>query len=229
MADALGALDAMNVQVAALLRAATEGRHKYISSGVVQPISRALAKAYFEGLRAELSPVQNRPGLIEDVDRVVQSLLQLAEGYREKQAYIGLTSELRPYLREATFDLMKAGGTPRLVLSQTEQAILATLADLLPGSAASYEQVLRDISQAARVSWRGTAAELREVKARRSGSAAVATAEASLDTIDEAVAGLARSTYQRGAVSTHVPTTGKEVRSLKRYVDALLAELLEVS
>ena len=67
------------------------------------------------------------------------------------------------------------------------------------------------------------------LKARRSGSAAVATAEASLDTIDEAVAGLARSTYQRGAVSTHVPTTGKEVRSLKRYVDALLAELLEVS
>jgi DNA-binding TFAR19-related protein (PDSD5 family) len=187
---------------------------------------------------------------------------------REKQAYIGQLNELRPYFREASVDLMKAKGTPRVILSATEQNILDTLAALLPGDAASYEQVLRDLAQGGRVSWRGTAAELREVlrdvidqlapddkvmaatgfqlvgeqtrptqkqkvrfilRARRTGSAAVATAEGSLDAIDEAVAALARSTYQRGAVSTHVPTTGKEVRTLKRYVDALLAELLEVS
>lgn len=154
------------------------------------------------------------------------------------------------------------------MLSQTERAILDTLAALLPSCAASYEQALRDIAQGARVSWRGTATELREtlrevmdhlapddkvaatpnfqleasqnrptqkqkvryiLKARRSSSAAVTVAEASLDTVEEAVATLARSTYQRGSVSTHIGTTGKEIKSLKRYVDALLAELLEVS
>jgi hypothetical protein len=67
------------------------------------------------------------------------------------------------------------------------------------------------------------------LRARRSPGAAVAVAVASLDTVEEAVAALARSTYQRGSVSTHVGATGKEIKSLKRNVDALLAELLEVS
>jgi hypothetical protein len=60
-------------------------------------------------------------------------------------------------------------------------------------------------------------------------SAAVAVAETSLLTVEEAVASLARSTYQRGSVSTHTASNGSEIRSLKRYVDALLAELLEVA
>jgi hypothetical protein len=40
---------------------------------------------------------------------------------------------------------------------------------------------------------------------------------------------LARTTYTRGAVSTHTATSGAEIRNLKRYVEALLAELLEIS
>ncbi len=268
MADALTALDEISVELAALTSAVTRGRSKQIPSGVVQPMARAIAKSYFELVRPELLAIQNRAGLVEEIDFVVQSVLQLAEAQREKQAYIGQLNELRPYLREASVDLMKAKGTPRVVLSATEQNILDTLAAMIPGGAASYEQVLRDLAHGGRVSWRGTAAELREVlrdvidqlapddkvmgaqgfqlvdeqtrptqkqkvrfilRARRTGSAGVGTAEGSLDAIDEAVATLARSTYQRGAVSTHVATTGKEVRSLKRYVDALLAELLEVS
>ncbi len=268
MADALATLEDISVQVAALASAVTGGRSKQIPSAVVQPMARAIAKPYFEIVRAELLVVMERKGLVDEIDFVVQSILQLAEGVREKQAYIGQINELRPYLREASIDLMKAKGTPRVALSATEQTILDTLTAMLPGSAASYEQALRDLAQGGRVSWRGTAAELREVlrdaidhlapddkvmgatgfqreegqtrptqrqkvrfilRARRSGSTAVATAEGSLATIDEAIAALARSTYQRGATSTHVQTSGKEVRTLKGYVDALLAELLEVS
>lgn len=234
----------------------------------MQPIARAIATTYFESIRSDLDVVKNRHGLVEEVDFVVQSILQLASGCREKQAYIGQLNELRPYLLEVEVDLMKSRGAARLVLSQTERAILETLAALLPSSAASYEQALRDIVQGARVSWRGTAVELREtlrevidhfapddkvsaapnfqhevgqirptqkqkvryiLRARRSSSAAVTVAEASLDTVEEAVATLARSTYRRGSVSTHVATTAKEIRSLKRYVDALLGELLEVN
>lgn len=58
---------------------------------------------------------------------------------------------------------MKARGSPRLILSQTERAIVETLGRMLPPSSASYEQALRDIAQGGRVSWRGTATELREV------------------------------------------------------------------
>lgn len=268
MADALAALDEMAERVAVLSRAANSGRAKYLAVSEVQPVARAIATTYFEFIRSDLDAVKSRAGLVEEIDFVVQQILQLASGAREKQAYIGQLNELRPYLLEATVDLMKSRGTAQLVLSQTERAILDTLAALLPRSAASYEQALRDIAQGARVSWRGTATELREtlrdvidhlapddkvsaapnfqleadqkrptqrqkvryiLKARRSPSAAVAVAEASLNTVEEAVATLARSTYQRGSASTHVGTTGKEIKSLKRYVDALLAELLEIS
>jgi hypothetical protein len=67
------------------------------------------------------------------------------------------------------------------------------------------------------------------LKARRSSSAAVTVAEGALDTVEEAIASLARSTYQRGSASTHSSSTGREIKSLKRYVDALLGELLEVN
>ena len=66
------------------------------------------------------------------------------------------------------------------------------------------------------------------MRARKSNSASVAVAEASLETVEESIAVLARTTYQRGSVSTHATTNASEVRKLKRYVDALLAELLEI-
>lgn len=268
MADALATLDAIGEQVAALSAAASSGRGKLVAVTVAQPIARSIAKAYFESVRTELESVQNRLGLIEEIDYVVQALLQLATAPREREAYLGQVNELRPYLMEATVDLLKASGAPRLILSETERAILATLTALLPGSAASYEQALRDIAQGVRVSWRGTAAELREalreaidhlapddkvmalsgfkleenqsrptqrqkvryvLRARRSSSAAVTVAEASLATVEASIAVLARSTYQRGSASAHATASAKEVKNLKRYIDALLAELLEVA
>lgn len=268
MADALTTLDQVNGHIAALARAANSGHSRYLTVSDAQPIARAIATTYFESVRADLDAVKSRAGLVEEIDFVMQSILQLASGRSEKQAYIGQMNELRPYLLEATVDLMKARGTARLVLSQTERGVLDALVALLPSCAASYEQALRDIAQGGRVSWRGTATELREtlrevmdrlapdnkvsaaagfhleadqtkptqrqkvryiLRARRSSSASVTVAETSLDAVDEAVAVLARSTYQRGSVSTHVGTTSAEIKSLKRYVDALLAELLEVN
>lgn|SRR5574341_395551 len=268
MRDALDALDQVSERVTALGHLATGGRGKYLYPSDVQPITRGIASTYFETVREDLLAVQNRAGLVEEIDSVIQNLLQLSGAMREKQAYVGHINELRPYLLEATVDLMKARSAARLVLSDTERAVVQTLAAMLPDSAASYEQALRDIAVGEKVSWRGTALELREtlrdvidhlapddkvaavhgfqleqgqtkptqrqkvrfiLRARRSPGAAVAVAEASLETVEEAVAGLARSTYQRSSASTHVGSSGKEIRNLKRYVDALLAELLEIS
>jgi hypothetical protein len=268
MTDALAALDQISEDVTKLATAIDGIRTKAVPPTATQPTARAIARAYFESVRPELEAVQNRAGLVEEIDWVLQSMLQLATAPREKQAYLGHIAELRPYLLEATIDVMKARGSARLVLSTTERAILETLGRMLPSTSASYEQALRDVAQGRRVSWRGTATELREVlrevidylapddkvtastgfqleqgqrsptqkqkvrfilRARRSSSAAVAVAEASLATAEEAVAALARSTYQRGSASTHAPTDSSEIRSLKRYVDALLGELLEIT
>ena len=268
MTDALTALDKIFEDVTRLTAALNGSRSKSVLPALVQPAARTIARKYFEFIRPELEVVESRTGLVEEIDFVLQAMLQLATAAREKQAYLGQIAELRPYLLQAMIDLMKARGAPRLVLSEVERTILETLARMLPSTSASYEQALWDIAQAKRVSWRGTALELREVlrevidylapdekvvqssgfqveqdqktptqkqkvryilRARRSSSEAVAVAEASLATFEEAIATLARSTYRRGSVSTHTLATGTELRRLKRYVDALLAELLEVS
>lgn len=267
MTDALAALDQICEELTALASKIDAVRAKSVPSSAVQPTARSIARTYFESVRSELKGVENRAGLVDEIDFIMQGMLQLASASREKEAYVGHIAELRPYLLEATIDLMKARGSPRLVLSQIEGAILDTLSRMLPLTAASYEQALRDIVDGGRVSWRGTATELREVlrevighlapddkvmasagfeleegrgsptqkqkvrfilRARRSSSAAVAVAETSVDTVDEVVGALARSTYERGSVSTHTPTPVTEIRNLKRYIDALLAELLEI-
>jgi hypothetical protein len=268
MADALFAIEEIERQLTALTSAVTTHRSRRIPPTLIQPITRTIANVYFGDLRQELEAHQNRTGLVEEIDWVVQSLLQLASSTREKEAYLGHINEFRPFLLEATIDVMKSRASSRLVLSDTERTILNTLAAMLPNTAASYEQSLWDIRQGRRVSWRGTATELREVlrevidhlapdeevmassgfqlekdqtkptqrqkvrfilRARRNSKAAVGVAEASLATVEETVATLARSTYQRGSVSTHTGSTSKEIKNLKRYVDALLGELLEIS
>jgi len=267
MTDALTALDRISKDVAKLAAVVRSVRTKTVKQTAVQPIARTIAKTYFESVRPELLAVQSRAGLVDEIDFVLQSLLQLATAQREKEAYLEQTAEVRPYLLEATVDVMKARGSPRLVLSQTERAILDTLSKMLPVTGASYEQALLDITQGKRVSWRGSATELREVlreaidhlapddkvlgspdfqleqgrmlptqrqkvrfilRARKSNSTSVAVAEGSLNTVDESVAALARSTYTRSSASTHASTDASEIRKLKRYVDALLAELLEI-
>lgn len=67
------------------------------------------------------------------------------------------------------------------------------------------------------------------LKARKSGSTAVEVAQSSLTAVEEAIASLARNTYERSNASTHASKGTKEISNLKRYVDALLGELLEIN
>src|SRR5574341_689875 len=206
MRDALDALDQVSERVTALGHLATGGRGKYLYPSDVQPITRGIASTYFETVREDLLAVQNRAGLVEEIDSVIQNLLQLSGAMREKQAYVGHINELRPYLLETLRDVIDH-------LAPDDKVAAVHGFQLEQGQTKpTQRQKVRFI-----------------LRARRSPGAAVAVAEASLETVEEAVAGLARSTYQRSSASTHVGSSGKEIRNLKRYVDALLAELLEIS
>lgn len=276
MADALTALEKVSAGVSELAEFISQIRGKTVTGTLtkttVAPTIRDIALTYFESVRADLGAVKQRAGLVDEIDWAMETLLSLTSGPREKSAYLGTLAEVRPYLVEGVISLMKARGTPKLVLSKIEKGIYDTLARMLPATSASYEQVLRDISDGKRISWRGPATELREVlrevidhlapddqviaapnfkfekdkdgndrtqptqkqkvrfilKARRSSSAAVTVAETSLETFENGIATLARETYNRGSVSTHTATNADELRNLKGYVDALLAELLKV-
>jgi hypothetical protein len=268
MADTLRAIERMLSDVTKVAEIIDSSSTKWINTTEVQPRIAAIAKLYFGSIRAHLEAVASREPVVEEIDFVIQQLLSFTGARQERAAYNGQLNELRPYLLEAQIDLMKAKASANLVLSKIEQEIFQTLRRMLPVSAASYEQVLRDIHEANRVSWRGTGMELREalrevidelapddkvmasdgfalekdrtkptqgqkvkyiLRARRSRSAAIDTAKQSLQTVEAAIAHLARSTYNRGSASTHSATDGVEVRRIKAYIDAVLAELLEIS
>lgn len=265
MTQVLTALERLSRDVAKLTSTVRAVRSKLVPPAKVNRIARSMADTYFGSIQPELQTVQRRGGLADEIEWVVSAILQLTNEAREKGAYLGQVKELRPYLQEAMIDVMKARGVRRLLLSDTERGIIATLDKMLPSTATSYEQVLQDIAAGTRVSWRGTGTELREVlrevmdhlapdgdvmaapnfklegdlkrptqkqkvrfilKARKR---AVGVAEASVETVEEGIANLARSTYQRGSATTHASTDAVEVRRLKNYVDALLIELLEIT
>jgi hypothetical protein len=163
MADALTALEQINADVGRFTDAVERSRGKTVPADRVRPLARSIAITYFESVRTELDAVKLRAGLVDEIDFVMNALLTLSTGPREQSAYLGQLNELRPYLAEALIDLMRARGAPRLVLSTTERGILDTLTKLLPTTAASYEQVMRDSQGGKRISWRGTGAELREI------------------------------------------------------------------
>lgn len=153
--------------------------------------------------------------------------------------------------------------------SQTEERIVQTLQGLIPPTALSYQQVLQDIQDGKRISFRGTAAELREVlretldhlapdeqvcaeagfklekdrtkptmrqkaryilRSRGKASGSIDVPEKSITIVEETVAGLIRSTYDRGSVETHTQSgiSKPALLQLKMYVDSVLSELLEI-
>jgi hypothetical protein len=66
------------------------------------------------------------------------------------------------------------------------------------------------------------------LKSRGTASGARESTEGAVDRVEAGTAALARSVYDRGSLSTHVTVTRTEVSQLKRYVEAVLAELLQV-
>jgi hypothetical protein len=66
------------------------------------------------------------------------------------------------------------------------------------------------------------------LRSRRVPEGARRTPEESVSLIEELTGSLARASYDRGSLASHVASSENEVRQLKMYVDSVLAELLQV-
>ena len=66
------------------------------------------------------------------------------------------------------------------------------------------------------------------LKARGLGETARKAPEEAVELLEDQIASLARSVYERGSASTHSSTRIEAVRNFKGYADAVLAELLQV-
>jgi hypothetical protein len=66
------------------------------------------------------------------------------------------------------------------------------------------------------------------LSSRGIGKTARRTPETAVSLVEELTGSLARATYERGSLSTHLASTAREVRQMKMYIDSVLAELLEI-
>lgn len=66
------------------------------------------------------------------------------------------------------------------------------------------------------------------LKSRRKGESARQPVESAVDVVEEKFGSLVRSVYDRSSASLHSGATKQEVHSLKRFVETVLAELLEI-
>lgn len=239
-----------------------------VNSLGLRNVARQVVRDFFRAVRPQLAAA----GVVgvDEVDALFQTLLQLANKRSPRSAYLALTRELNAVRVRTEIEYERRASTvstaKTLAFDATERAIVDRLTAILPSAAIGYQQALRDLQSGDRLSWRGTAAELREsgretldhlapdaevmaapgfklekdesrptqkqkmrhiVRSRKVPEGAQKVPEDLVNLI-EVTASFARSTYSRGATATHAAPSRAEVRQLKRYVDTLLCELLEI-
>jgi len=232
----------------------------------------ALASSYFNTHRPRLAVVVGEPTL-RGHDERWQELVRLAHGNNQRKSYQRTVRILFAELKGASVHALAraaersdAGRGPS-DLTPAELRLLDTLQAILPTAAASYRQAILDLCRQERLSYRGTASELREalretldhlapdsevakqpgfkpdadqsrpsmkqkvrfvlVSRGRSKTQAAIT-ERSVSVVENLVGEVVRAAYDRASLATHLETTRAEVVRIKRYVDTILFDLLEI-
>jgi predicted ABC-type transport system involved in lysophospholipase L1 biosynthesis ATPase subunit len=139
-----------------------------VSASPTREQAKLVVQYYFRQVRPHLIDLSIDAGDLEQLDRISQHLLKLASKRSRRSTYRTRMREL-DNLRgeiETAIEIRATGGgahSAGRLTTATEAAILATLDQIVPSTALSYQQVLQDLAEPQRVSYRGTAAELREV------------------------------------------------------------------
>jgi hypothetical protein len=233
-----------------------------------------LAACYFNEVRPQVLVVGGETEGLLHHDELWQQLVRLAHGNNARRSYLNTIKALRKQLSEfnisaLTTPVVQAGqSTPNAALSREETLILQTLESLVPSAAASYRQALADLVGPERLSYRGTAAELREslretldqlapdadvraqgwykpadgqqqptmkqkaryiLTSRGRNKTQRDSAERMFALIEELSGEVMRAVYNRASLATHVHQSKVEVHKIKRYVDTVLFDLLEIA
>ncbi len=129
---------------------------------------REFVQEYFRSLRPTLVNLGLNDDVLAGLDGPAQELLRLATGQNARALYLrSLRALRRARVAVETERELKLGQAATashfdIVTSGVESQILTTLRRLLPSAGLSYKQALRDLQGVPRLSYRGTADELRE-------------------------------------------------------------------
>lgn len=142
-----------------------------VNTSAARKSARSLIQHYFRRTRPDLISIGVTDSDLESMDSRMQRLLQLANGRNAKRTYARVLREIRESVRRIELTREYRLGELRhseessgpILATEVEAKIIATLKELFPSAALSYEQALRDLaSSTERLSFRGTANELRE-------------------------------------------------------------------
>jgi Predicted pPIWI-associating nuclease len=135
------------------------------ASGLRQQ-ARDLVQGYFHEVKGTLQRLGVTDATVKELDSEMRRLIGLSSGRNSKTSYQDVVRNIkseRKRIETGLEFLIGAESPASATLSGSEAAILATLEKMIPNAGASYKQAMLDVQQPGRVSYRGTAAELREV------------------------------------------------------------------
>jgi hypothetical protein len=129
---------------------------------------RRLVHLYFRNARPELEAVGLGEDELRPLDLKMQELLRMLSAVTRRTAYLSIIGATIPHLsdlelqRELAIGRLARSGVTGYLTTGLESAIIRTLAEMIPSASLSYRQALEDLRDPRRVSFRGTADELRE-------------------------------------------------------------------
>jgi hypothetical protein len=129
--------------------------------------AKDVVQCYFRLVRQQLIDLGIDFGQIESLDAEMQGIIEIAAKVTRTAIYkkcIKTLEQLRARLEIAIEIAATTAAAPALSpLGPTESSISKMLNKLIPTTGLSYQQVIQDLADSKRVSYRGTASELREV------------------------------------------------------------------
>ena len=139
---------------------------KQLRSKTFQLKVKNLVQQYFRTTRTELIRMKID---LKDMDLYMQRLLGLTSrdsltlGYKINLKLIEKEIPKIEIKRELYLSEVQLPNKDNKNNTEIDRRILATLSDLIPSAALSYQQVLVDLEDKHKISFRGTAAEIREI------------------------------------------------------------------
>jgi hypothetical protein len=165
MAGAFDNWDDLRSSVNQLEKSISGSKATHINTQSLKDAAKRLVQRYFRVVRPELEGIGIDEAELTAADSEMQALLGLANSRNRKSSYVAVLRNARTQFdelelaRELRLGQMRAH-TP--VQSAVETQILEILSQLVPSAGLSYQQALNDLQEERRVSFRGTANELRE-------------------------------------------------------------------
>ncbi len=143
-------------------------RGEFVSQTPLRERAKLAVQSYFRAVRPQLLDLGIDANQIERLDGINQEILGLAAKRNRTTSYHSRLRQLDKlhFIITTAAEIQSANkGVATFARASTpaEASILATLEQIVPSTALSYRQVLQDLGDTQRVSYRGTAAELREV------------------------------------------------------------------